>query len=465
MGLLDAKSGLHLVRYGISADQRYLTGEFLGTYDAAAINGNMVAHIPAALAQFLGDRATQAQVKPFIIDPLTHAFQHDPSKICTTVETEEGAETQPKASIRKMSDAFGEPVASRAGTEAVLPSDFNDPGLRDAFCQRVVSFQLDTINNQAQEKKFMKYLRHIGIDGMVPDVVIAPYFWMTPATVGEWQPINRAFIESAAKHARGASVWAQLVITQDLLLSKERRDALAKEYGSSTCQGVLIWVDQFSEHDASYEHLSAFAQFAQALSKTYTKRVINLYGGYFSILLCQLPEVGVLQGVCHGLEYGEDRSVVPVGGGLPMSKFYLPAYHRRLRFGDAVRAIQKLGGFDSVDRYHEIICDCVTCREVITGNPSEDFAAYGNTTPIQFKRGDQVVTLNYPTKETKDLCLRHYLHNKRKEFEASKVATAIDASQELEKHYEGAARLLGAGEAAYLKDWPRVVRGLTARSS
>lgn len=67
-------NGLHLVRYGTPADQKFLLGEFVKTYDQLVINANMVAHAPAALASFLLQRAKN---KPYFIDPQTHAFQHD----------------------------------------------------------------------------------------------------------------------------------------------------------------------------------------------------------------------------------------------------------------------------------------------------------------------------------------------------------------------------------------------------
>ncbi len=47
----------HLIRYGIAADQKYLLGEFLDTYDQLVINAAMVAHQPSALAMLITQRA------------------------------------------------------------------------------------------------------------------------------------------------------------------------------------------------------------------------------------------------------------------------------------------------------------------------------------------------------------------------------------------------------------------------
>jgi hypothetical protein len=452
------------VRYGISADQRYLTGDFLNTYEATVINGNMVAHIPAALADFLGDRTTQSSgVKPFVIDPLTHAFQHDPSKVRARRTTAHGEEEHTKSSILKMSRAFGEPVSSRVGAEAVVASDFRDPGQLADFCSRVVEFQIGTIEREARAKRFWKYLEYLRIEqSMKPAVVIAPYFWMTPATLDRWLDINVSFIDCALGQSGGLPLFAELVLTDDVLMDQESSRLIARRYGDSGCAGVLLWIDSFSEQEASVARLLAFARLARTLTRTFGKHVINLYGGYFSILLCQVPELAILSGVCHGLEYGEDRSVVPVGGGLPMAKFYLPAYHHRLRYPDAVRAVRRLGGFASAADFHDLVCSCPACEGAITQDPGTEFAAYGRTNPVQFRRQDQVVTLNYPTKETKDLCLRHYLHTKRREFEAAADARACDVAEELDGLYDGAARVLGDAGASYLRNWAIALRTLSS---
>jgi len=70
--------GPHLVRFGTAADQKFLLGDFLSTYDQLVINANMVAHMTSALASFLSVRAKN---KPYLIDPQTHAFQHDISHL------------------------------------------------------------------------------------------------------------------------------------------------------------------------------------------------------------------------------------------------------------------------------------------------------------------------------------------------------------------------------------------------
>ena len=462
MDLLHSEGGVRLVRYGISADQRYLAGEFLDAYSATVINGNMVAHIPAALGQFLTDRtARETGPKPFIIDPLTHAFQHDPSKV-RTKRMRDGKEVEEtKLSILKMSQAFGEPVQSRVGEQAVLPSDFADEARSREFCERVLDFQLNTIERQARQQKSWKYLQYLGVQTMKPAVVIAPYFWMTAGTMDDWLPRNIWFVECARDFAETTPLCAQVVVTRDVLTDDGERDRLAQAYGTSPCDGILLWIDQFSEHEVSAKHLLGFGELVRKLTREFAKPVVNLYGGYFSILLCRLEDLAFLQGVCHGLEYGEDRSVVPVGSGLPMAKFYLPAHHRRLRYPQALRAVRDIyGGFESAGAFLRNVCACDECRSVVQSDPAQDFAAYGRSRPIRFRRRGGVVTLDYPTKETKDHCLRHYLHVKRQEFEDARSLTTDQVAANLEEHHSRAARLIGKNEVHYLKAWAEALQQL-----
>jgi hypothetical protein len=213
----------------------------------------------------------------------------------------------------------------------------------------------------------------------------------------------------------------------------------------------------------SYDHLLGFATLAKGLSQQHGKKVINLYAGYLSVLFCQLPELKqVLQGACHGLEYGEERGVVPVGGGIPRSRFYLRPYHQRLRFDDAVRAIRDLKGFSSADSFFDKVCSCPVCTQEILDDPVNDFSKYGESRPVQVKRGSQVVTLNYPTPATKGLCLRHYLYNKQREFKEATALTAAEAARDLGELQPRAARLLGTGDAAYLGNWARLIGELSS---
>src|SRR6266478_4389209 len=130
-------AGLHWVRYGIAGDQKYLLGQFAETYDQLVVNANMVAHMPSAMSQFL----SQQLKKPFVIDPQTHAFQHEVDSLISDSEKSVGSL---KRSWKRLVERYGEPLVSVIGAEeprSLIPDDLANQGLLDGFCRRVLLFQ------------------------------------------------------------------------------------------------------------------------------------------------------------------------------------------------------------------------------------------------------------------------------------------------------------------------------------
>src|SRR4029077_19963576 len=126
--------------------------------------------------------------------------------------------------------------------------------------------------------------------------------------------------------------------------------------------------------------------------------VVNLYGGYFSIAAARFgPLRDKLVGVCHGLEYGETKPTIPISGGVPVAKFYIPRLHERLSPRVATRIIRALGGFDNADRFHQQLCDCTTCKAQIRRQPERYFGEYTAIKISTFWRSGRRVAMDFPT--------------------------------------------------------------------
>ncbi len=444
--------GLHLVRYGVAADQHYLVNEFLETYDQLVINANMLAHMPAALASFLTQRAKR---KPYFIDPQTHAFQHDIAFLQSSSERRAG---KIKRSIATLIDEYGEPVnrIMQEEPEPVLPEHFREDTKRRQFCERVIRYQWNVISRQLQESDVAKYYRFLQISGdFRPSLVISPYFFLSPNTFRQWLDVNLNCARDSSDVARrlGAPLGVQIVLSRELLASP----ALLKRLVGGYSKGVkpaafLVWVDSFSEQGASKEQLEAFVKLLRDLGSEGAS-VVNLYGGFFSVALRQTGMVTQLAGVVHGLEYGEERPVVPVGGGFPVPKFYLPALHTRLPFRDALRAVRALRGLESADRFHECVCACRECRSVVREDPQTEFAEYGRTRPIVVERPALTVR-EYPLPETKQHCVRHYMWSKNTEYQANAPDSIPKDLKEAGKTLE---RALGLDAVAHCGVWAEVL--------
>lgn len=444
--------GPHLVRYGIAADQKYLIGEFLDTYDQLVINATIAAYQASALANFITQRA---QNKPYFIDPQTHAFQHDIEHLQSTSQKSKG---KIKRSVQKLLDSYGEPIKSRIeGDQSILPDDFNDVDIRKAFCERVLSFQLEIIANEAKQSDAAPYYQFLEEDGDGasfsvggPRLLVAPYFCMDGATLDKWLQVNLDCAMDSKPIAKKMELplAVQVVISSDVLFDREQMGKLIEGYVNINPDIFLIWVDEFDEQSASVSALHGFAHMVKKLSVGEVP-VVNLYGGYFSVLLLHC---GVLNGVTHSLEYGERRAVVPVGGGIPVAKYYLPDLHYRMQARDAFRAVRTLAGSDgTADDFHKNVCDCKQCKKVITGEAEIDFMEKFGKTKIVKGRA-------YPTAETKKNSVRHYMWCKRREFNEEYNADSI--VQKLRETHKSLQRAVGVKNTIHCKNWAHVLEEL-----
>lgn len=447
---------LHIVRFGTAADQSELA-KFNQTYDLLALNANMVAHMPSALSKFISQKITN---KPYFIDPQTHAFQHGLSFLESSAEGKEG---EIKSSIAKLIRLYGNPFEKRILKDKdrgpVEPEDFKR-NLPD-FCQRVRDFQNNTLSKVAQSSDTQKYYTFLKAKGKnvsiesKPKFFIAPYFFLAPGTYGDWLRVNTRCAKECIDNKRTDKVAIEIVLSKSILFDESARNEIIEAYCKiPQPDWFLIWVDEFNEQSASQKELECFLSFIQKLGDR--APVINLYGGFFSVVAARLEIVKALRGVTHGLEYGESRGVIPVGGGIPSAKFYIPSLHSRLPFRDAYRVVKDLGGFDSLNKYYENVCNCEECKSLIQNNPEADFGVYGKSKPKTFFRNGQPVTREYPLVETKQKCLRHYMWNKSEEYTNPKFADKIALFKSLDETQK-AISSLSREELAHCFIWKKVL--------
>jgi len=456
--------GPHLVRYGTAADQKYLLDGFLRTYDELVINATMVAHMPSALASFL---VTRAKNKPYFIDPQTHAFQHD---VTYLESNSEGRLGEIRRSIQKLIDAYGEPIATaicqrRDDRRPVQPADFADERTIEGFCDRVVRFQQDAISHEATESDAARYYEFLRASGKFahvqfgPSLVVAPYFYMTAEALSDWLRINVLLAQRCLAGVAKRPVGVQVVVSRSILTNRRARATIVAEYAKlrPAPAAFLLWIDDFPETGASEAQLRGFAGLVRELGAH--APVINLYGGFFSVALSRCGIRPELAGVVHGLEYGESRGVIPVGGGIPVAKYYYPALHTRLPFRHAVRAVRAAGGMGTAADFHEKVCGCRECTRVITSDPSAEFMDYGRTKPVRFIRRGVPTAMEYPLPETKDHSVRHFMWSKGREYRATMSIGGV-----LEQLSEALvlAAVVGS-EAAHCAVWAEVLRRMAGQ--
>lgn len=469
---------VHILRYGTVAEKAQLE-RAINAYDYLAINGNSAAYVSRAIAKFIVEKFFNNTEKGFFIDPITYAFQKN---IHLLKNKPKNGEPTLKKSIQKLIGSYQEPANKVYEDTPIQPCDFTNKTLFNGFCTRILDFQYSIISTYINDNDLKKYLQYAtgNVDGLLqqfhPRLLIAPYFYLNPNDIDfeSWLKINEDFINESIVQSKtqynDTPVFAQIVINKDILHNKSTIDSVVNGYRNCKCNGFTVWVDGFNEHKENRETLEGFIYFLQSLKLTYgRKQIFNMYGGFFSILLTH-PSIRLLNGVSHGMEYGEYRDVYPVGGGLPVSKYYYMPLHQRKDFTDAFYLLEynhildtSLKNWGSTGKYFDEICKCEQCRKIM----DDEMVNFIKFESDQFykivnKKTQTITRRKKASYETKENCLFHYLLCKKMEFSLQSRKSIQDLLDGLkvEKEKYSKSTFLDNDELDYIDNWYDVIMPL-----
>jgi len=423
----------HFMRYGLHAEKKYFLHDFRDCYGGVAFSGNYVAYSPNGVASFIAEIAAE---KTYFIDPITHAFGHHPRYISKQIDT---GDLTPKPAMVYLSQIYGEPVSIHIGHRAVSPNDFN--GLAEEFTEKVLNFQHHVIDQALKDSNDAKYLDAVPTS---PCLLIAPYFYLSANSVDTWLDLNIEFVKLAVNSGRNLPIFAEIVLANEAFQDQELREKVLSRYIDCPANGILLWIESFSEHSASKGALREYRSFVKRLSES-GKSVVIMYGGYYSILLTKFG----VSAVCHGPGYGEEREITPVGGGIPHPKFYFPDMHMRLLYREVAFGLNT-GNINSAELFYQDVCNCAMCKKVIRDDFS-NFAKYGETNAGVRRDG---IMFEYMTSMTKEITTAHYIYRKKAEFDY--ITQHEDMSSilhDLDEAHHKCQPLFGKEEASHLQAW------------
>ena len=435
----------HWMTFSTFAEQSYFEYPRKGVYKGVIINANMAAYAPAGLAAFLLEKT--ARSTKYLVDPLTHAFQHDPGLI----SDQSG---NPKRSILELARAYGSPLSDIVGKKPLLPADLALSSKLKEFVQRTLNFQASQIAKYMQESDVAKYMNDE--EELRPYALVAPYFYLTETTFEEWLPLNVQSAQIASTLVNHPQkCFAAVIVDRGILLNSEIREQVVEQMSAIQLSGYLIWVDNLDEKAAAAAELEGLLALSRGLRGGKDREVINLHGGYFSIAAAGNLGDGAMTGVAHGPEFGEFRSVVPVGGGIPVARYYVPQLHARIAFRDALSMFSKKDVLDNAETFHEKVCGCDECIETIEGD-IDNFVLFGESTAKTVRRRHGLVRIEFPTTDAKLRSLRHYLQRKYREYLS---VAELDRKRLLRNLRDGEAEYLpvaGHSGVSHLRLWRRV---------
>lgn len=389
----------HIVRFGIHADSDSLELT-KDCYGMIIFNANMVQYTTHAIGSLIMSRLDN---KPYIIDPGTHAFAQDPQYIVPY-----GKDPNPenvKLSLKGLAESYGLELGNPIGNRPLNVSDFDDIISIEQFTLNVINFQKNKLLDELHDD--LKYIPR-GLQISLPHILVAPYFFMSPKNLNAWLPINTRLVEVARSIENEQKLFAELVISAELLRNSEAVEKIIRAYSKLVdYDGILLWVSNFEEHRRPLDDLRALRDFVHNLARL-DRPIINMFGGYFSIMLTKFG----LSGVSHGPGYGEHRHIVPVGGGPPTQRYHFTPVHERLDYATVQFFIDR-DAWGSAKEFEKEVCKCAVCKSVIKGN-LENFSRFGET---EFRIKDDGSTVEVMTSRARNLLKAHFIEAKAQEHQ------------------------------------------------
>ena len=462
---------IHILRYGTVAEKVHLE-KSLSAYDYLSINGNSAAYVSSAIAKFIVEKFFTKPEKGFFIDPITYAFQSE-IKLLQSKSKVTGDITI-KKSVKKLIERYGFPANKVETGVPISVDDFNDESVKEHFCNNILDFQYNLVYDHIKDNDLQKYLDYAvpfganQLQQFRPKFLIAPYFYLNSNdnSFKKWLELNVSFAKIAIRKTKeqydSKELFIQIVVDKNLLHDSDLIDEIINAYNNIECDGFTIWVDDLNEHEATEQELTGFIKLLNGLKH---KPIFNMYGGYFSVLLTH-QDLKLLSGVSHGLEYGESRKVYPVGGGIPVSKYYFLPLHQRMDFTKAFYLLEHNDILDtykenwgSTDKYYSNICKCIKCKEILQ-KEMINFVEFESREFYEIHRKEQVLRRKKASADTKQNCLYHYLLCKKMEFyrvEKTKLDVLINDLMEQKSIYE-TCDTLHEKELEYIDLWTNVLK-------
>lgn len=328
----------HFLAYGNSDQFSFRDDTVRQSFDFMTVPGTIAAYYAEATAAFV-----LSSELDYLIDPRTPLYQ--------------GSLPHPRASHYALAEWLGPSVRAALGDSgsAQFPAAFYTRPVIEELVTTIVRNQRGYPSRGGQiQPKLDRYARLLAealgreadpqpaaVEGRVPSFTLAPYF-AARSLSDPWWDVNLLIWEVASRLEDAASVSPVVCVSDVRLLS----DALGQVPGQMA-DSVFFWVPGFDEREASVEALTGV--WAAVERHQPNRRLVNLYGGFYSVCLAHAG----LWGFNNGLGYSESRQWPQLSAtGAAPARYYVPDLHMYLSPAVAqamVRAEPTLA------------CDCHVC--------------------------------------------------------------------------------------------------------
>ena len=318
----------HFLAYGNSDQASFRHEQVRDALDYMTVPGTIAAYYPDATAAFVLSSELN-----YVIDPRTPLFQ--------------GEIRQPRASHFSLAEHMGEAVkthieqeSEQRGEVTFAPDLYTGSVIAD-LVPLIVAFQRDYGGRAPGiEDKLNRYRRLLAAalpsqqvtaatsTARGPSFVLAPYF-VAKTLSDEWWGVNQRIWTECEQQTDSKSISA-VVALEDVQLLDEALGRLSNDLADVT----FFWVGNFDERRASFEDLQTLLEAVRAHGDS--RKLVNLYGGFFSICLHHAG----LWGFNNGLGYSESRNWPELSAtGAAPARYYVRELHMYLPPGQAQQIV------------------------------------------------------------------------------------------------------------------------------
>lgn len=151
------------------------------------------------------------------------------------------------------------------------------------------------------------------------------------------------------KYGKQYDIYPCLCMDRSILADEEQLEKVADDF--KEYKGIILWINNFDETEASLEELTSVARFIRDISRQKTE-IVNFYGGYFSLMLSYMGLSKLSCGICYSRS--RDALSQASGGGLPL-RYYEPHLKIKLPTESMFRLYS--------DMPKLFTCDCPICSD------------------------------------------------------------------------------------------------------
>ena len=327
-------------RLNILGEKKFFEKEHL--IDGLIVPAHLIAYYELALPEFLSKLNL-----PILIDPMTYVWGIEPHYILKDGEL--------KKSYKKLVKKLDCTIAKILGVQRIQSIKADSPGFNE-FINKVLKFQLlDEDTEKTPRKRSMERIKSYGETVKTeepnlfqPYALIPPYFHFETVLGPSYsKTVYAAKFAKNSDYGKKHRICPCLCMGKSILTDKDQIATVIEDF--KDYPEIILWVDNFDETHADLSELTDFITLISKFKEAKTD-VINLYGGYFSLILNRFGLSKLSCGICYS--HRKEVSAAVGGGGLPI-RYYEPHLKNKLTTADIIRLYSDIPEL--------FTCNCTVC--------------------------------------------------------------------------------------------------------